>query len=800
MVIAEQPALGSVLDGLVKTVERSLPRLRGSIVLVENGVLRPGASPSLPESYASSVDGLAVDGLDTIVPVGLRTAQATPLLSREGALIGTFTLYHREDESLRIDHAIVELVARTAALVIERDREARERRAAEEALSKQVSALTRIHSLASKLAQITELREKLVEILAAAAELQETNCGLLSVQNPATGALEVVASLNFPREALDIVREITPSPTATACSSAFTHSERTIVEDTESDPRFVGYRRIARNVGFRAVCSTPIYNRQGTLLGVISLHSPRPGRPTALQVQLADMCAMHAADAIEGARAHERLADLAGNMSQHAWIADERGAITWFNQRWFDYTGTTNDDVIGWGWTRVHHPDHVKRVVAKWQKAWGSGDAWEDTFPLRGIDGTYRWFLAHARPIRDTRGHVVRWFGTHTDITEQREIQTALETASQAKDHFLAALSHELRTPLSPILMAATALEKAPELPPGLKPKLAMIRRNVELETKLIDDLLDLAKIKAGKLSLSIEVCSVAEVVDDVLDICRAQIDQKHLRLTFSHDGECMVKADPARLSQIMWNLVKNAAKFTPNGGEIAIRAEADETTSRVIVSDSGIGIAPDALGRVFEAFEQADASITRQFGGLGLGLAISRRLAELHGGTLTAASGGRDRGATFTFELPRHRGRRAVTAKPIALPSTEPVELLVVDDHADTAEILSTLLAAQGFVVRIATSATEAMSLCATLKFDLVISDVGLPDRTGYDLMSEIRTKFPDLPGIAMSGWGRDEDRKVGLAAGFSEHLTKPIALNDLVAAIHRTLGLKAEETSGSR
>ncbi|MCX5744484.1 MAG: GAF domain-containing protein, partial [Proteobacteria bacterium] len=547
----EHASLGSVLDALVRTVEATSEHVGAILLLDQDGVhLRHVAAPSLPDVYKAAIDGALLANRSTVaLAQGLHTCLEVPIVSRRGDVLGTFALYGTTPTTTRAQE-LVELVSRTAALVIERDRERHERRVAELELARQVAALTRIHTLALRLARLSvhELAAKLVEILAAAAELHATTCGLLSVQHPATGALEVAASLNFPREALEIVREITPSPTATACGSAFAHAERTIVEDTETDPRFVGYRRIARKVGFRSVHSTPIYTRQGALLGVISLHNPNPGRPSTLQIQLSDLCALHAADAIEAARASERLSDLADNMAQHAWIADERGAITWFNGRWFEYTGTHADDDVGWGWTRVHHPDHVQRVVATWQRAWDTGVAWEDTFPLRGKDGTYRWFLARAQPIRDERGRVVRWFGTHTDITAQRETQTALEAASRAKDHFLAALSHELRTPLSPILMAATVLERSLELPHVLRGTVAMIRRNVELETKLIDDLLDLSRITSGKLSLAIAPIAIAETVDDVLEICRAQLDDKALRVTFSHDGEGVVLADPARL------------------------------------------------------------------------------------------------------------------------------------------------------------------------------------------------------------------------------------------------------------
>ena len=216
----------------------------------------------------------------------------------------------------------------------------------------------------------------------------------------------------------------------------------------------------------------------------------------------------------------ERFHTLADNISQLAWMADAQGWIYWYNQRWFDYTGTTLEEMQGWGWKQVHHPDHVERVVQRIQQSWDSGEAWEDTFPLRGKDGEYRWFLSRALPICDATGKIVRWFGTNTDVTDQRATEEALdmareaaETANRAKDRFLAVLSHELRTPLAPVLMTVAAMDMNPDLAPAIRNDVAMIRRNVELEARLIDDLLDLSRVTAGKLRLNLEAVDVNSAV-----------------------------------------------------------------------------------------------------------------------------------------------------------------------------------------------------------------------------------------------------------------------------------------------
>ncbi len=823
----DRAPIGDVLDVLIATVEAESKGLAAIQLLEDGRRLRCAASPSLPDAYTAALDGIeigptagscgaaaftrqAVDAgdiehdprwanyRDTALAHGLRACWSIPLVGKSGDLLGTFALYHKEvGVPSASEKELVELISRTAALVIERDREARVRQAAEQELAYQVSALQRLHVLATRLAQIDVLGAQLHEILGAAAELHGTTCGMLSVYDPATGALEPAATLAFPARAIAAIRDITGGPTRMPHGSAFASSTRTIVEDTEIDPRFVGYRRIARDVGFRAVHSTPILTRGGELLGVLSLHATRPGRPSELQLRLMDMCALHAADAIEAGRDRERLALLADNMSQLAWISDERGSAIWFNRRWLDYTGCKMSEVTGWGWAQVHHPDHVNRVTATLNQALIAGVAWEDTFPLRGSDGTWRWFLSRAQPIRDAQNKVARWFGTSTDITEQRETAIALalakeeaEAASKAKDHFLAALSHELRTPLSPILMAASALEVSPELPPQLRSRVTMIRRNVELETKMIDDLLDVSRITSGKLVLDLQPVAIAETIDDVLEICRTQIEQKQLVIRFSHDGDGVVSADPGRLRQILWNLVKNAAKFTPAGGTITIRADATKELATVSVRDTGIGIEAEALGRVFDAFEQADAAITRQFGGLGLGLAISRTLVALHGGALAVASEGRDRGATFTLTLPRidepvRRSNRVAVVRA----TTSVRRLLVVDDHADTAEILSTILTSHGYEVSVAATATAAFTLATSGAYDLMISDVGLSDGTGYELLERIREIQPQLA-IAMSGYGHDADIRRGREAGFVGHLVKPIGFDQLLDTIESLIG----------
>jgi PAS domain S-box-containing protein len=363
------------------------------------------------------------------------------------------------------------------------------------------------------------------------------------------------------------------------------------------------------------------------------------------------------------------------------------------------------------------------------------------------------------------------------------------EAASLAKDRFLAALSHELRTPLTPVLLRVAALARSPELPRPLRDDLRMIQRNVELEAKLIDDLLDLTRITRGKLSLHFEVVDVHEVLEHVVEICREEAEGKRLEIDIAAAAsEAHVWADPGRLRQVLWNLIKNAVKFTPAGGRITVRTGNPEPGKvGLAVVDPGIGIEPEVLPRLFNAFEQGGPTVTRSFGGLGLGLAISKALVDLHDGTLTGMSPGRGCGATFTVTLatvaPPRPEEIATAAGTGALRS---LRLLLVEDHAPTLEVMAALLEMAGHEVITAPDLRSARALAASHELDLVVSDLGLPDGTGFDLMRELRDRY-GLKGIAVSGYGMEEDLRRSREAGFLEHLVKPVDVEKLKAALAR-------------
>src|SRR5437762_1911736 len=369
----------------------------------------------------------------------------------------------------------------------------------------------------------------------------------------------------------------------------------------------------------------------------------------------------------------------------------------------------------------------------------------------------------------------------------QEELQkTNLELAEKArsnlaKDQFLAMLSHELRTPLTPVLASALALESEPALPREVHESLHMIRRNVELEARLIDDLLDLTRIDRGKVQLNFEVVEAHTLLQNALEICQAEIDRKHLRRSL-HLGarKVYLRADPARLQQIFWNLINNAVKFTSSDGQIYIStSNTSKGELRVEIADTGLGIEPESLPKIFDAFEQGGRT---QLGGLGLGLAISKALVEAHKGTITAQSAGRNKGSTFTLVFPTSERAAAQIAPAVSpkLPEHQAMRILLVEDHEDSNRSLTNLLRRRGYHVQSALNFQSALDLGTKHEFDVLISDLALPDGNGIDLMQTLQSTRP-LLGIALTGFGMEDDIRKCREAGFQHHLVKPIDLNKL-------------------
>jgi signal transduction histidine kinase/ActR/RegA family two-component response regulator len=465
-------------------------------------------------------------------------------------------------------------------------------------------------------------------------------------------------------------------------------------------------------------------------------------------------------------------------------------------------------------------PKELPGVLEKWTGALASGEPWEDTFPLRRHDGTYRWHLSRARPIRDSAGKITVWFGTNTDITEQREFaeerehllaaeraaRSEAERVGRMKDEFLATLSHELRTPLSAMLGWSQLLQGQQD-EETVQEGLAVIERNARAQTKLIEDLLDMSRIVSGKIRLDVQHVELASVINASVDLLKPSADAKEIRLHRVLDPLASpVSGDPNRLQQVVSNLLSNAIKFTPKGGKVEILLERVNSHVEVTVTDTGQGIAPDFLPHVFDRFRQADASTTRKYGGLGLGLSIVKQLVELHGGTVGAKSAGEGEGATFTVKLPLAITRRQLKDRehPTAVMHlSQPEDLrisldgtmvLVVDDEPDARELIERLLAERKAGVLTAESADDALHLLTTRRPDIVLSDIGMPHKDGYDFIRSVRALPADaggkIPAIALTAFARSEDRTRAMMAGYQVHLSKPVEPRELIATVASLVG----------
>ena len=491
--------------------------------------------------------------------------------------------------------------------------------------------------------------------------------------------------------------------------------------------------------------------------------------------------------------AHARLAAIVESSDDAIVSKTLDGIITSWNRGAERIFGYTEPETLGKPITILIPPDRLDeepQILAR-LRAGERVDHFETI--RRTKDGRLLEVSVTISPVRDGRGQIIGASKIARDITQQKQVQRELraakdaaDAANKAKDQFLSVLSHELRTPLTPVLAALGLLENNPDPDPAdLHEQLGMIRRNVETQARLVDDLLDVTRIARGKIHLHFEVTDANAALRGALGIVQDEADAKSLSITSAfHAKAHHVWADPGRLQQVFLNLLSNAVKFTPEGGSILVRSS--DTAGggfRAEVSDTGAGIEPDLLPKLFTAFEQGGPAITRKFGGLGLGLSIVRSMVELHGGHVTATSGGSGRGATFVVELTTIPAERA-NAVPVPVsrpgPGGAARRILLVEDHTDTRNVMSKLLASFGYRVTAAGTVREALDLSERERFDLLVSDIGLPDGSGTEVMRALKER-QQIQGIALSGFGRDEDLRRSAEAGFVQHLTKPVNFHTL-------------------
>ncbi|AUB40212.1 CheY chemotaxis protein or a CheY-like REC [Nostoc flagelliforme CCNUN1] len=519
-------------------------------------------------------------------------------------------------------------------------------------------------------------------------------------------------------------------------------------------------------------------------------------------------------------QSEERYRYLAEAIPQLVWTTNANGECDYFNQNWCEYTGLTLEQSLGSGWLAALHPDDIQNADEVWSNAVKNSTIYNNEYRFkRASDGSYRWQLARGLPLKDEQGIVVKWFGTCTDIHEQKQIleerahlleleqvaRAKAETANRIKDEFLAVLSHELRTPLNAILGWSKLLQLGRLNQAKTSEALATIERNANLQVQLIEDLLDISRILQGKLTLDITKINLESTILSALQTMRLAAEAKLIEVSTVFEplmGEVM--GDSTRLQQVVWNLLSNAVKFTPKGGKVEVRLEQADGYAQIIVSDTGKGISADFLPFVFDYFRQADSTSTRNFGGLGLGLAIVRNIIEIHGGIVKADSHGENKGATFTVSLPllqdespslKDEQNYPVLLTPKSLPLAG-IRVLVVDDDADSLDFAAFVLEQDGAFVIALSSAYEALKTLAEVKPDVLVSDISMPDMNGYMLIRKVRTWTPEqggqIPAIALTAFARNDDQQEALKAGFQMHLSKPFNPEKLIAAIVKLVEAK--------
>ncbi|MBD2515212.1 PAS domain-containing protein [Nostoc sp. FACHB-973] len=506
-------------------------------------------------------------------------------------------------------------------------------------------------------------------------------------------------------------------------------------------------------------------------------------------------------------QSEERYRYLAEAIPQLVWTCNASGSCDYANQRLCDYTGLTFEEILGRGWLSAVHPDDRQATQSVWNSAVDRRSSYRHEYRFkRAADSSYRWHLVLGLPLKDQQGQVVKWFGTCTDIHDQKELEVErnrllaqeqaaraeAERANRIKDEFLAVLSHELRSPLNPILGWTKLLQTRKFSEAKTAEALATIERNAKLQTQLIDDLLDVAKILRGKLSIDATPVNLAFVIESAIDTVRTAAVAKSITLHPVLPNIGQVSGDSNRLQQIVWNLLSNAIKFTPKGGRVEIRLQSLDNQAQITVSDTGKGINRDFLPYIFESFRQEDVSITRKYGGLGLGLAIVRQLVEAHGGTIAADSSGEGLGATFTVQLPLLNVEPEIK-QPDELPQ-QPLELtgirvLTIDDDPDARELLTVLLTEYGAEVLTVASAAEVLANLESFQPDVLVSDIGMPEVDGYSLIQQIRTLTPEkggeIPAIALTAYARVDDSQRAITSGYQRHITKPLDPEELVQAV---------------
>jgi len=699
-------------------------------------------------------------------------------------------------------------------------------------------AMNSVNQLDRQPLTTTEFQPLLEEVLDATMKLLKADLGNIQLFDPSTGVLKIVAQRGFKQDFLDYfdnVHEDTGS-----CGTALKRRERVIVEDVLTEPFFAPHLEVVISADYRAVQSTPLFSRKGEPLGMLSTHFRRPHRPSDDELQITDLYARQLEELIELKQAEEerrwqrdseaRFRILLEKLPAAAYTCDAEGLITYYNQRAVELWGRApklNDPEDRFCGSFKLYTADGKPILH--DQCWMSL-ALQDNVEYNGCeiiierpDGTRLPALAHANPIQDESGELIGAVNILVDISDRKRAEIEKEesllkekaaraeaqAANRSKDEFISLISHELRSPLSSVLIYSRLIRSNLNDAEKIENAVDLIERNAQTQLRLIEDLLDTARIVSGKLRIDKRPIDIVPVLTNALDVVRQAAEAGDIELRSQYDRTSeMIIGDPVRLQQVIENLLTNAIKFTPKGGLIETRLKRCDESICIIVSDSGVGIDPAFLPYIFDRFSQADSLNSHRHGGLGLGLALVKHLVELHGGMVEATSAGSGLGSTFTVELPHAEENGFSGMEPPVLLSevttslrdTEKIEgvrVLVVDDQEEARAALSALLHDCGAIVTAASSGIEAIAVLADSQDgglpDVLICDIVMPGEDGYAVMNRVRALEAErrvrlsqrIPAIALTGKASKEDWVQALSAGFNTHLAKPVEPAELIKLI---------------
>jgi PAS domain S-box-containing protein len=671
-------------------------------------------------------------------------------------------------------------------------------RQATAAQQRQLEDLQQLHELSAQLAMIRALPDQLDLILRNAVDMQGASRGLLVLVERRTKTFTIAASAGFGAATLErFVRE-RDRVHGFPCVAR----ERVVIRDIDADARCADWAPLARNEGVRAVHSTPLIGHDAELLGALAVYFGDPREPSEREIRLAEICARKAVVYIERSAAEalalsrderfrtvlessavpfavlEPVRDSAGAIIDFAWQYLNTAAARRVGRSVADLLGRPISNVLPRSWLEHGVFDRYMGVAER-------GEVHEFEF-LSSRDGAPSWLHVVASPID---GYVAVWFA---DITDRKQQELELRNADRRKDEFLATLAHELRNPLAPIRQAASVL-RSPSATDAQKNWCHdVIERQLNHMSLLLEDLLDVSRITRNTLELRKEPAALSAIIESAVETARTFMEAKrhHLRLDVPEPNAHVV-VDAMRMSQIVSNLLTNAAKYTDAGGEIDLSAHVIDGALIITVRDNGIGLTESELRSLFTMFSQIRSGEDRSEGGLGIGLALTKAIVELHGGTIAAWSAGHGRGSRFTVTVPDALASTPAAAARLhdeRVPASGR-RILLADDNRDAAESLAMLLRLDGHYVVIAHDGEQALALYDANRPDIALLDIGMPRMSGYELATRIRGRptGAEVLLIAITGWGQASDKARAAAAGFDHHLTKPVDMDVLRSLLRR-------------